>query len=132
MPDLTKALFARLTDDAGVSAIVGTAVHPVIVPQTAALPYIRYQVVTDPRPEHLKGYDGARRTLVQIDCFASSYGASRELAQACVDALAGPAEYAGVRFGRGKAEGPRDLGDDMTGGFIYRAVLDVMIEHRPA
>lgn len=132
MPDLTSALCGRLSADAEVSGIVGAKVYPVIVGQKAEPPYIRYLVVSDPRPQHMKGYDGARQTLVQIDCYAADYGVSRQLAQAVVDALANPAEHGGIHFGRGKAEGPRDFGEDTEKGFIYRAVLDVMIEHRPA
>lgn len=132
MTDFIPALRSRLISDAAVSGIVGTKIFPLVVAQNTVLPYIRYQVVSDPRPQHMKGYTAARQTLVQIDCFADTYGVSRQLAQAVVDALAEPAETDGIRFGRGKAEGPRDLGDDTTGGFIYRAVLDVMIEHRPA
>lgn len=132
MPDLAAALHGRLAADAGVSAIVGTKIYPVAVGQKAEAPYIRYLIVSDPRPQHMKGYDGARQTLVQIDCYAAEYGVSRTLAQACVDALAGPAEHGGIRFGRGKAEGPRDFGEDTEKGFVYRAVLEVNIEWRPA
>lgn len=129
MAELGSALHERLTDAAAVSALVSTRVYPVIVPQDAPLPYIRYQIVADPRPEHMKGYNGTRQTRVQLDCFAPTYGAARELSKAVIDALAEAADYGGVHFGRGKAEGPRDLGEDTAKGFIHRASLDVMLEH---
>lgn len=132
MPDFASALYARLTGDAGVSALAGTRVHWVRVPQTAALPYLRLQTVSDVRPQHLEGYDGARVTRVQCDCFATSYGGARALAEAVIAALATPGDFGGVHFGRVKAEGPRDLGEDTDKGFIHRASIDLLVEHRLA
>lgn len=133
MADFASALSDRLKADAGVSAIAGPRGYWVKVPQGTPLPYYRMQVISDPRPEHLKGYDGARRTRVQVDCFAQTYAASRALAEAVVTATITPGLYGGTRFGRVKAEGPRDLGEDVTGGsFIHRASVDLLVEHRPA
>jgi len=130
MADFASSLYARLAADAPVSAVVGTKIYWVIVPQNAALPYIRMQTISDPRPEHLKGYDGARVTRVQADCFAATYGAGRQLAEKVITALATPASFGGVQFGRVKAEGPRDLGEDTASGFVHRASVDLLIEHR--
>lgn len=131
MTDFATALRARLIADAGVSALVGTRIFPMIRPQDSALPAVRYQVISDPRPEHLKGYDGARSSRVQYDCFAETYLGARALANAVIAALALPAIASGVTFGRGKAEGPRDGGEDVAGGkFIYRAIVDLIVEHR--
>lgn len=132
MADFASALHARLTNDFDVAALVGTRVYPVIVPQNAQMPYVRYQTISDPRPEHLGGYDGARVTRVQADCFAQTYSAGRQLAEAIIAALAEPAQVTGVRFGRIKAEGPRDLGEDTPKGFIHRASVDLLVEHRSA
>ena len=87
---------------------------------------------SDPRPEHLNGYDGARQTRVQCDCFAATYGAARQLAEKVITAVAQPATAGGVVFGRVKAEGPRDLGEDTSSGFIHRASVDLLVEHRLA
>lgn len=128
--DWAGALRARLTGDAGVAAVVGSAVFWAFVKQGTALPYIRLQVISDVRDEHLKGYDGARRTRVQCDCFADKHLAAQELAEAVIAALAAPADQDGVRFGRTSAEGPRDLGEDVEGtGFIHRASVDLLVEH---
>ena len=108
---------------------MGVQIYPTIVPQDKPLPYIRYQVVSDPRPENLSGYDGARVARVQIDCFASGYIASRELAEDVIAAVAVPATTDGVKFGRVKAEGPRDLGEDTAKGFVHRASLDLLVEY---
>lgn len=100
-----------------------------IVPQHTQLPYIRYQTVSDERPAHLAGYDGARVVRVQCDCFAASYGAARQLAEKVITAMAVPATGWGVVFGFTKAEGPRDLGEDTASGFVHRASVDLLVEH---
>lgn len=105
------------------------AIHGPKVPARGVLPYVRLQVISDPRPEHLKGYDGARVTRVQADCFAATHKAARALAGQVIAALAEPATVDGVGFGRTKAEGPRDLGEDATADFIHRASIDLLVEH---
>jgi hypothetical protein len=133
MADFATALFTRLTTDAAVSAVVGTRVYWVKVPQGTALPYVRLQTISDPRPVHLQGYESARVTRVQADCFAATYGAARGLAEKIVTAVAVPADVGGVHFGFTKAEGPQDLGEDIAGGtFTHRASLDLLVEHKLA
>lgn len=124
MADFATALRGRLT---GLST--GNKVYWGIVPQAAVLPYLRMQTISDPRPEHLQGYDAARVARVQVDCFASTYAAARTLAEAVIAAVAIPTTSGGVRFGRVKAEGPRDLGEDTAQGYVHRASLDLLVEH---
>lgn len=124
MADFATALRGRLT---GLAA--GTRVYWTLVPQGTALPYIRMQTVSDPRPEHLQGYDGARQTRVQVDCFGATYAVTRALAEAVIAAVQTPTTTGGVKFGRVKAEGPRDLGEDTSNGFIHRLSLDLLAEH---
>lgn len=123
MADFFAALRTRLL------GLAGGAIHPVKVPATAVLPYIRLQVISDPRPEHLRGYDGSRQTRVQADCFAATHSAARALALGAIAAVAAPATVGGVKFGRTSAEGPRDLGEDGTQDFIHRASVDLLVEH---
>lgn len=124
MADMQAALRSRLTGGAA-----GTRVYWGIVPQSAALPYIRLQTISDPRPEHLLSYDSARVTRVQVDCFAATYAAARSMAEAVIAATATPGTTNGVHFGRIKAEGPRDLGEDTAQGYIHRASMDLLVEH---
>lgn len=125
----TAALVDRLLADPGVAGLVGDRIHWGIVPQGTPLPYVRLQVVSDPRPQHLKGYEGARTSRVQSDSFAATYAASRAIAEAQVAALTEPADHGGVRFGGIAAQGPRDLGEDGDDGFIHRASIDLLVRH---
>src|SRR5689334_5062394 len=108
MADMPTALRSRLTEDAAVAAVVGTKIYWTLVPQSTVLPYIRMQTISDPRPEHLQGYEAARVTRVQVDCFAAKYLDARALADKVITAVATPGVTNGVHFGRVKAEGPRD------------------------
>lgn len=105
------------------------AIHWSLVPPGAALPYLRLQTISDPRPEHLGGYNGARVTRVQVDCFAATHKAAQALAHELIATVAAPATVGGVGFGRTSAEGPRDLGEDGTQDFIHRAAVDLLVEH---
>lgn len=132
MADFATALRARLIADASVSAVT-TTIHWGQVPQGKSPPYVRLVTISDPRPQHLKGYDARRVTRVQCDCFAETYEAARNLATRVVTALERPRTVGGVQFGRIKAEGPRDLGEDVPGeGYRHRASLDLLVEHKPA
>lgn len=127
MPDLQTALRSRI-----VAAVGHSRVHWTIAPQNAAKPYIRMQTVSDLRPQHMNGYDAARVTRVQVDVFGATYAETRSVAEAIITATEQPAMVGGITFGRTKAEGPRDLGEDTETGFIHRASLDLLVEHCPA
>ena len=130
MADMQTALRARLV---AASTAAGSRIYWGIVPQAAALPYMRLQTISDPRPEHLQGYQRARVTRVQVDCFAAKYSDARAMAEAVIAATATPGVTNGVHFGRIKAEGPRDLGEDVEGvGYVHRASLDLLAEHKLA
>ena len=125
MADLQSALRARI-----VTAVGHSQVYWTLVPQGKQRPYIRMQTISDPRPQHLDGYQRARVTRVQIDVFADSYGAARSAAETIIAAVSDPATVSGIKFGRTKAEGPRDLGEDVEGvGYVHRASLDLLAEH---
>lgn len=127
--DMQTALTARLKADAGLAVMLGGRLFWNVVPQATALPYARLQTITDQRPQHLTGYDASRQTRVQIDVFAKDYGTARGIVEAIIAEMAAPLTLSGVQFGRGKAEGPRDLGEEATEGFVHRLSLDLIIEH---
>ena len=129
MSSLKSALPARLLADGGVAALVGDRVHWTKVPQSSGRPHVRLQVISDPRPEHLKDYHAARVTRVQADVMADRSTEVEAITEAIIAALAQPASVGGVKFGRTKAEGPRDLGEESPDGFIHRASMDLLVEH---
>lgn len=129
MADLQTALTARLKAASALAPALGGRLFWNVVPQKTALPYLRMQTITDLRPQHLTGYDASRQARIQIDVFDDRYAAARDIAEKIIAEMAAPATVAGVQFGRSKAEGPRDLGEDATAGFVHRLSLDLLIEH---
>lgn len=128
--DFQSGVRARLLADSTVSGIVGTRIDWVNRPQKAALPAISLQTVSDPRSEHLKGFDGARETRVQCDCWAATYSAALALARAAIAALKSPATISGKKFGNARVDAQRDLGENVAdGNFIHRQSVDFIIWH---
>ncbi len=129
MADFQASLRTRLANDTAVAAVVGTRIYWVERPQLASLPAVVLQTISDPRPQHLKGNDGARSTRVQVDCWAATYAAALTLSRKVIAALANPATIAGKRFGSTQVDGQRDLGETVSGTFTHRQSVDLIIWH---
>ena len=125
MDDLQSALRARIS-----SAIGHARVYWGNVPQGTVGSYIRLTTISDPRPMHLKGYTTSRETRVQMDVFAGTYAEARSISETIIAAVERPATVGAVQLGRTRAEGPRDLGEDVTGGtYIHRLSTDLLVWH---
>ena len=120
---------ARIT---GAATSAGTRVYWVDRPQAAALPAVTLQIVSDPRPQHLKGFDSKFGTLVQIDCWGDSYGAVAALKEAVLAAVVPENTSNGIVFDRAMIETTRDLGERTETKFVHRASIDVTVWWRPA
>lgn len=129
MADFAAAFVTRLLADPGVQAAVGDRLFWLAVPQNTQFPYVRLQVISDPRTGHLRGPDGARVSLVQADCMAASYGEQRRASDALIAAAGPPATVSGVRFGRTLTSGPTDEGEDTSRGYVFRGRIELMVEH---
>jgi hypothetical protein len=129
MADLETALRARLKADAAFVAAGSNRVEWEEQPQNAAYPHTTLSVVSDIRPEHLKGYDATRPTRVQADCRAVTSKAAKAMARALIAALSPTGTFNGHVFGRIKAEGPRPLNEIVNGATIYRQSVDLIIWH---
>lgn len=128
--DFQEALRARLIAESAVAAIIGARVSWVDRPQKEKLPGLTLQVTADPRPQNLKGFDGARATRVQADCWSLKYGEAVALARAVITAVAAPATINGKTFGNAQVEGQRDLGERIGDGtFVHRQSVDLTIWH---
>ncbi len=123
MADMETALRARIAG--GTAARVAWGGQA----QGAPLPYITMFTVSDPRPAHLKGYETARTTRVQVDCDAPHFQEALALARAVIASVATPGIYSGHRFGFVKAEGPRALNEEVNGQMVHRQSVDLIIRH---
>jgi hypothetical protein len=121
------ALRARLLAAAPVTALVGQRVYWVDRPQASQLPAIVLQVISDPRPQHLKGFNDLRETRVQMDIFGTSYGQVRALTEAALAAVVAENTSNGLIFNRALVDGARDLGERTETQFIHRHSTDLLI-----
>jgi hypothetical protein len=128
--DFQSGLRARLIADSAVTAIAAARVSWVERPQKGAMPAVTLQVITDPRTQHMKGFDGARATGVQADCWAKTYLEALALARALIAAVKAPASISGKMFGNAQVTGQRDGGESVgDGSFIHRQSVDLTIWH---
>ena len=88
--------YTTLNTDAGVRAIVGNAdspqtskIYPGLAPESAALPYVEYNVITDTPFSTIKGVSDAHSEHIQFSCHALTYTGAQALADAVHDALEG-------------------------------------------
>lgn len=133
MADLPSAVRTRLVNDAQVSAVVGTRVYPMIRPQGSALPAIRLQFPSNSAERVLKGDEGTQVARIQVDCFASTFGATWQLAEKAKAALLPPATAGGIVFGGAEADGPTPApGDDTPDGYIHWTRVDLLVRYRLA
>lgn len=59
----------RLLADGPLTALVGTRVYMLKLPQKATLPAVRVQLIDEPKDYQLRGEDGAIRARVQVDAY---------------------------------------------------------------
>lgn len=88
-PDPGDALFAILTADATVAALIVARLYPITAPQNVTKPYAVYARVGGPRNRSLSGPDGLARPRYQIDAWATDIDQARALSAAIRRALDG-------------------------------------------
>lgn len=87
---IEAAIRTRLLATSGVTDLASTRVWQLKLPQDGQLPAVRVQLIAEPLSYHLRGADGAVRSLVQVDAVArESYDDASELADAIDAALSG-------------------------------------------
>jgi hypothetical protein len=83
------AVRSRLVATAGVTALIGTRIYPVIAPATAALPFVTWRRVAVERAQSLKGPIGTPTVSLSVDIFAETYESARDIADQCRQSLDG-------------------------------------------
>lgn len=131
------ALRRRLLADGALSAQVADRVFWRLRQQGSALPALVLTMISDPRPQTLKAFQGNRSALVQIDCWADGGKDGEEnsraevaaLREAAIAALAGPFVQDGMQFSRSTFDPVRDLGEATETGFVHRDSFDATVWH---
>jgi len=86
---LTSNIRWLLTSDAGVTALVGTRIYPLILPQNPTLPAISYGLISAIRDTNLSSMVGLVEVRYQFDCWALTLLEAEAMADALRAALHG-------------------------------------------
>lgn len=84
-----EAIYAKLSGDSAVRALVGDRIYPARTPQDTTLPKIVFTTITEGRAPTMAGSSGAVNPRIQIDCWADSNAGADALADAVRLALDG-------------------------------------------
>lgn len=128
---IEQAIYERLTTYAGLAALVGARVYPVILPQSPALPAVTYTKVTNEHVQSHGGASGLAMPRFQVDSWATTYASAKAVAEQVRLALLGfRGAVAGVLIGGVLAETETDVYEPETR--IYRVSQDYRIAHEEA
>src|SRR3972149_5680654 len=93
---LGEEIYTLLTNDSPVAAIVSTRIYPLIAPQDAAVPFIVYQRISGNPVNEMAGYASLENPRYQVDAYADSYAAARDLATKIHTAMDGCTTFAAL------------------------------------
>lgn len=129
-----EALEARLEADEDIALATGGRVE--WGRRIDGLPSVTLQIVSDPRPQHLKGFQRTRATDVQLDVWAAKPGEAAELRDLIIDRLVAPARVDAVQFQRamitntrGGSEQPQAGSTQRYRGELFRQSIDFTFTH---
>lgn len=135
MADIRKAIHTLLTQDAGVSALVGTKVYPVRAPQVQEAPYITWHVLNTlpygTKANHNNnGQSAVDRLTVQINCVATNYTSVTDIAaavRAAIDRYPDTQIY-GIDINGIDFNDESDTYDDEVN--LYMTIIEVFIRRK--
>lgn len=110
--DFEIVLLRTLREDAGLSALVGSKVFALVIPQGTKLPCITFQRIGGMPANTLSGHSGLEEIDLQIDVWARDYDEAKAIAKAVRSAM----PPSGPQFGAHLIE-DQDLYEDGTNYF---------------
>lgn len=84
---LEQALVHALGDHGGLTALVGTGIYPLMVPQGAALPAVTYRRVSGERVHAMVDDPGLAYPRIQVDAWGATYASAKAVADQVIDCL---------------------------------------------
>lgn len=130
--NLEESLYAYLKTHAGLNALVGTRIYPLILPQPPTLPAVTYFKISRVNQRTMGNpTDVLKRVRVQFSCWATTYAGAKAIAEQVMAALQ---DFRGEMGGTGGVQvldgdviNEQDLYETDTG--IYHVPVDVLILH---
>tara|TARA_R110001606_G_scaffold68796_4_gene157135 strand:- start:6204 stop:6611 length:408 start_codon:yes stop_codon:yes gene_type:complete len=127
--EIGKAIFNILTNNANVTAIVGTRVFPNVAAQTTQFPFIIYNVAKADPSNTKDGVSTLDVISCMISCYSESYSSCTDLSKKvriALDRLSGT--FASEQIQSIEFTDYNDVFDDTSGDSgIYRKALDFNI-----
>lgn len=121
--DWRAALLARASGLAGGRFYWGER------PQGDSLPGGVMTMVSDDRPQHLKGFN-LSPGRVQIDTYGAKSKDAWDLAEQAIDTLVPGGAFNGHNFARADvALGPRDMNERVGNETVFRVSMDLVFHH---
>ena len=114
-----------LEANAGVSALIGTRIYPMLLPQTPTLPAIVYSVISAMRTARHGGRASIGEKRIQFSCWGSTYSGAKALADQVRLALDGTKP---TTEGAALIAGEHDIYDTETGWFHIS--MDFMVQYQ--
>jgi hypothetical protein len=119
--NIESALFALVTGDVNVDAIIGDAMYPQIIPQGDALPAVTYSEISGNRLQVTAGPVGLVESRWQMNCWAEHKIDARQLSDAVRQSIDGFDGFVGnVEIQSIQCTGEVDLGDHPAGVDVSR------------
>jgi hypothetical protein len=124
-----KVIYSKLSGDSDVSGLVSTRIYPVSLPQKPTYPAIVYTRISGDRLHSLGGASNLASPRFQIDCFASTYSAVKDLASKIRSAINGfRGTVSGVTVHGIFLESDNDIFEDDFN--VYRVSSDYFIHYK--
>tara|TARA_R100001163_G_scaffold22987_1_gene19385 strand:+ start:1096 stop:1497 length:402 start_codon:yes stop_codon:yes gene_type:complete len=123
------AIYNILSNDAQVSALVGTRIFPNVTKVGTTFPFIIYDVEGETPTDYKQGVSSLDTDIVTVSAYSITYTEASDLAlkiRTALDRKSGT--YGGIEVQSIKYDGYNDLFDDDSGDQgIYRKALDFNI-----
>ncbi|MEW5921568.1 MAG: DUF3168 domain-containing protein [Bacillota bacterium] len=131
---IEEALYAYLSSHVGLTALVGSRIYPLVMPQGTTLPAVTFSKVSGPRVHAMQHDAGLAYPRFQVSCWGSTYKQAKEVAAQVRAALQ---DFKGTMGGPGGAEVSGVFLEDETDLYepntqIYHVALDFIIWHNEA
>ena len=78
---INTALYSRLSSFAGLFALVGNRIYPVLIPESAQLPAVAYSLISTPEIHAMNADPTINGPRYQISCRSATFSSAEDVAE---------------------------------------------------
>lgn len=123
MSGIEEAIYTALTGHAGLTALVGARVYPMLLPQDATRPAVTYMRVSGARDVNINEISVDANPRYQFDAWADAYETAYSVGAQIIAAVQTVESGSGVTVYGVLVVGEQDIYEPQT--FLFRRVIDV-------